>query len=147
MDVQYRDDLEKEMHHDFSALMNHLVPIAKELLEQQGEIYPIGGVINVIGKYESIGARLESEQPTAQEVFKYLGAGLEAGMRDGHFRSIGICMNVTVLDEANSGLTDAFHISMKHKEGRMMQFFVPYTTNRATKKVTMGKAFSRPVVV
>ena len=129
-------------HPDWDALLNVLLPFAKQMLEEHGEFHPFGASMHADGQIEMIGAQQEGEEfPNAQDLIATLESSLYEEAEQGTIRASGICVDVRVVPPGSTEKTDAVQTSLEHREAKAVNMFLPYTKD-SSKRIHYGETFA-----
>ena len=120
-------------HPDLDALLNTLLPLAKELLAKQGEFFPFAAAMRADGQIVHVAAHDGDEHPASQQVIDNLVRALRPQAEGGAIRAAGICLDARVEPPGQSNKTDAVAMRLEHATGEAVQVFVPY------RKTWLGK--------
>jgi len=79
------------------AVLNMLVPAATHLLEQNGEMFPIGAAMLADGRISAVAVHMDDEHPSSQKVIAGLNEALRAGARQKLYKTTGIALDMRVV--------------------------------------------------
>ena len=113
-------------HTDLDALLNALLPFARQMLAKYGEFHPFGASMNHKGEVSITAAHTDQEHPASNELIELLEAGLRQAAEKGEIRAAGICLNVRVSPPGETKTVDAVHARLEHKSGQAANVFLPY---------------------
>jgi hypothetical protein len=119
----WRDAASQQCQDDLDGLLNMMLPLARQMLEKQGEFYPFGAAMSTDGEAGLLGADPGlGEQPASAVVL----ATLVGGVRDHRtrYRAVGTCFDVRLPD------SDAVRVELEHQEGQVLAVMLPYKKKR-----------------
>lgn len=85
----------------YQRLLDSLIAQAKYFLEESGEFYPYGSVIDADLKIKPIGYYSEVEYPESTEVLNQLETAVRAGLKNGKYLAAIIGVNVLINSDGN----------------------------------------------
>ena len=113
-------------HPDLDELLNALLPLAQQMLAENGEFYPFGSTMTVAGKIVAQGAYTGEEHPKSQPLIELLTQAYRKQALNGEIRAAGICYDVRTIPPGQSEKTDAVCLALEHQTGQSVSVFVPY---------------------
>lgn len=119
----WRDSASQQCQDDLDGLLNMMLPLARQMLEKQGEFYPFGAVMSTGGEPGLLGADPgQGEHPASAVVL----ATILGGIRDhrARYRAIATCFDVRLPD------SDAVRVELEHQEGQAIAVMLPYKKKR-----------------
>lgn len=108
------------------ALMNDLLPFAKQMLQEFGEFHPFGGMMMADGSVKHTGAVTESEYGPPAELIVLLEGALREEAARRTIRVAALVLNVSVPAPGSDRKVDAIEVRLDHMEGFTASVFVPY---------------------
>ena len=118
-------------HADLDLLFDHLVTLAKKLLDSQQGFYPFGAMISIEGEIQYVAARDDDapdiDRPDSKVLLKILQDTFQSNVNVGAIRAFGICVDVLVTDIATARKRDAVQCSFEHLNGESVNVFLPYS--------------------
>jgi hypothetical protein len=102
-------------------LLDALLPLAKQLLAQHGELYPFGGTLGTDGTVSLVSPDIGNDHPSSQQVID----ALPADFRAGSYRAVGIAYAITTVPPGRTEPTDAIVIRLDNVSGYSVQVPVP----------------------
>jgi hypothetical protein len=111
-------------------LLDALLPMARGLLEKNGEFFPFGAVMDRDGKVTMVAGDTGTEHPPSDEVIELLRTAMRREKDD--YLAVGVCYDVRVRTRAGAEPTDAICASLEHKGGMAVDVVEPYA-KRANK--------------
>ncbi len=126
---------------DKLSLINFSLKMAKELLLENGEYYPIASSINLNGDTKPIMYFDGNENPLCEDIItKYLEI-LEMKIKNSEIRAYSIAYDVRVSRNSESEKTDAVAIKIKHIETKeIIIYYYPYIFSQQ-RKLTIGDSW------
>jgi hypothetical protein len=108
------------------ALTNNIVTQAKTYLDEAGEFYPFGSVIDSEDKLRLFSIHSGDEFPLSETVIKELETALDAGFKSGRFLlgAIGIDSYLQLKD--NKGKMTALEVRIMDNTGIIATYRFPY---------------------
>jgi len=114
-------------HPDLGELLNALLPMAKMLLEKQGEFYPIGAIMLSDAEIRHVGAGIEGdEHPLSQSLIDLLTENYKQEAAKGRLRAAGICYDALTIPPGKHLKQDAICCVLEHWSGEAFSVFLPY---------------------
>jgi hypothetical protein len=121
---------------DSECLMKELLPFAKQMLSQEGEFYPYGGVLRPSGDIVHISASIEgNDHPDSQSLIEILTRKLKDSAQSGEAKATGMVFDVRITCPGEVGKSDAIQISLNHSGGFSADVFFPYSIEEPGKVV------------
>jgi hypothetical protein len=130
-------------HPDLDALLNALLPFAKQQLSKRGVFLPFGASMSTDGAISLAMGYSEEQTATAQGLIALLEAGFANSASEGVVRAVGLCMDVRVVPPGETGKTDAICCSLEHASGETRNVFIPYRKGLFG-RLTYGALFASP---
>jgi hypothetical protein len=109
------------------ALIDALLPFAKQMLVRYREFLPFGGTMSPSGEIVHAGAWTGDERPPSQEVISVLETGFRKGVLEGKYKATAIVIDMRVVPPGKATKQDAVAIRLDHKDGYSAQVFFPYS--------------------
>ena len=121
--------MQEEAKKETNALLNSLIPFAKEQILKNGEFYPYAGYIDTDGKMVMLGVGDSFEKEKGPKDFIKLFENLLQGMcKENKARAVGLVFMVKAEIPRGSGSkTDAIQVILEHKGNYSVEVFLPYT--------------------
>src|SRR5882762_99814 len=88
------------------ALLMYCINFAKTMLDDRGEFYPFGAVLNQAGQIEAQGAWDGNEHPNPQEIYQLLSEGFRSRARTGDITAAALAVNVNIPEKYSSPYPD-----------------------------------------
>ncbi len=98
----------------------------KELKEEFGEFYPIGGVMMSNGEVKPFGAFGEDEHPEVKDVIEYIIDAFEEGVLLNKYIAVAFAVDVLFLIPGTNTRTDAVEIKLDSKIEDSINLYVTY---------------------
>ena len=127
-------------HPDLDALLNAVLPFAKQSLEKRGGFFPFAAKMNSSGKVALVGADPGGTQ-TPSGVLELLQAGLKESAARGELRAVAVCVDATV-QVPGGEKSDAVRVKVE-RQGESLFVFVPYA-RRFLLGIKYGDLFASP---
>lgn len=127
---------------DCEALMNWLLPFAKQLLGQHGEFHPYGGAMQTDGNLKSVFGWDGDEHPPAAELIRLIKDGFIACANDGSFKATALVYDVRIALSPNGETSDAIAVSMNHRDNYSVVVLLPYRIDNG--RVIYDQVMARP---
>jgi hypothetical protein len=128
-------------HPDLNALKDTLLPIAKQMLAEDGEFFPYGAFMTLSGEIVDSSADDKDERPPSRKLFDLLTEDFRRRAAKGEIRAAGICADVRVARPGETEKTDAVHFALEHENGEALDVFLPYSLDSAN-DVVYGELFA-----
>ena len=127
---------------EVEKLMNELVPFAKKMLSERGDLYPFGGYIEIDGRIVHVGAeQAGTDQPKASDLFGFLKQAFQEKARNDECRATAILVDVRIIPPGSTQKCDAIQVSLDHRSGYSAEVFYPY--RRENSGVVYGAIFAQ----
>jgi hypothetical protein len=120
-------------------------PFAQEMLEEHGEFYPFGALINADDSLNMVAGHEEGAKIPAETVVKNLMLGFLAGASEKQFRVVAVFSNVTVgIGEGEeTEESSAILAGIEHESGYCINVFLPYEL-KEDNNPTYGELIAAP---
>jgi hypothetical protein len=115
-----------EPNADCKALVDAVLPFARQMLDRFGEFYPYGAAMGADGKIAAVATHEGRERPPSIAVIRQLKAAFIAGAKDGRFKATALAYNVSVALPATGKQSDAIAVSLNHRDGSSVKVLFPY---------------------
>lgn len=128
---------------DAEKLMNFLVPFAKKMLIEHGELWPFGGYIKPSGEIVSVAVEVPQagiEKP--RQMIESLEEQFRGKARRNELSVSGIVFDVRVKPPQEEDKCDAIQINLEHEGGYSATVFHTYCTNAGD--IYFNKVFAQP---
>jgi hypothetical protein len=125
---------------DLDALLNTVLPFARQMLIERGEFYPFGATMKADGKIEQRGAYTGEEFPEPQELIGLLLGAYRAQAAKGELRATALCFDARTIPPQTEK-TDAICVRLEHEDGEAVDVFIPYRKERQG-DLTWGDLFA-----
>src|SRR6266480_3062129 len=106
---------------DCEALMNAILPFAKQMLNRYGAFYPFGGTMRSDGQLTPVAGYDGREHPPSADIIEFLTAAFIAGAKQGEFKATALVYDVRVRMPSNGDKSDAIAVSLNHRESTREQ--------------------------
>jgi hypothetical protein len=108
------------------ALMNSLLPFAKELLSKRREFYPFGGTLSVDDKIVHSMSSTGEEHPLSQPLIDLLEAGFRDGAKRHLYKATAIVIDIRTIPPGKKEKQDAVEVRLDHVSGYSVRVVFPY---------------------
>jgi hypothetical protein len=125
----------------YQQLLDSLIGQAKYFLEEAGEFYPYGSVLDADLQVRPLGFYSDEEYPEAKEVLMQLETAVKEGLKNGTYLAavIGVDVLVTVPGEGNSEKRNALEVRTYSEDALV---FIGYSIYEKTDEgYTFGPLF------
>ena len=126
---------------DCEALMNAVLPFARQMLNRYGEFFPYGGAMRPDGQLVSVAGYDGQEHPPSQEVIRLLKDGFVAGAKNGQYKATALIYDVRVNLPTTGEKSDAIAVSLNHQGAYSVIVYFPYKILDG--KAALGTAFAQ----
>lgn len=111
---------------DCQALLNSVLPFAKQMLSQHGAFYPYGGAMRPDGQVIAVGGYNGVEHPAPSEILTLLKGAFTTGARQGEYKATALVVDSRFTFSATGEKTDAISVSLDHRAGYSVTVIFPY---------------------
>ena len=101
---------------DCEALMNWLLPFARQMLEGHGEFFPFGAAMRPDGQLVPVASFEDTNRPRSADLIRLIKDGFVGGARRGEYKATALVYDVTVKLPSSGETSDAIAISLNHRE-------------------------------
>jgi hypothetical protein len=131
----------KSPKEETEELLNAIMPFAKQMLEKQGEFYPVGAATLSNGKIVMVSARENDHHPSPQILIDDLLATFRIAAKSGKYKATAIVANILARPPGEAKKINAISVYLDHMSGYSVQVVFPY---RITPKneVILSKPFA-----
>jgi hypothetical protein len=126
---------------DCQALMNWVLPFAKQMLTTHGEFFPFGGAMRPDGQPVAIGGYDGNEHPQSVDVIALMKNGFIAAARKGEYKATAIVYDARVKLPSTEEKSDAIAISLNHRDNYSVKVLFPYKID--SRKLILGTSFAQ----
>lgn len=116
------------------AIRENIILQANSFLNEAGEFYPFGAVINTKGEMKPVGVYFGQEYPDATDVIDRLGLALYEGLENGNYKIVGMGIDI-YLPAENEEKRTAIEVRIMSINGLIAKFWLPYQFNQSNKVV------------
>jgi hypothetical protein len=125
------------------ALMNDLLPFAKQMLAEHGEFYPYGGFMRSDGSIVHVGAKHPATRhPPSVDLLDILKQGLRENADDEKMIAAAIVADVRVIPPDTGKKSEAIQVTVEHRDSYCADVFFPYRLDESHKP-EFGKVFAQ----
>ena len=111
------------------ALLMYCIDFARTMLDDRGEFYPFGAVLNAKDEIEARGAWDGSERPIPSDIYKLMADSFRVEARTGNIFAAALAVNVNVPPQYSSPHPDALRVSLESVAFSRF-IYVPYKIDR-----------------
>ena len=126
---------------DCQALMNSVLPFAKQMLTTHGGFIPFGGAMRPDGQLVSIAGYDGNQHPQSVDVIALIKNGFIAAARKGEYKATAIVYDAKVELPSVEEKSDAIAVSLNHRDDYSVVVFLPYKIE--SKKLILGTVFAQ----
>jgi hypothetical protein len=126
---------------DCEALMNSVLPFAKQMLTTHGEFFPFGGAMRPDGQLVSIAGYDGNQHPPSVDVIALMKNGFIAAARKGEYKATAIVYDARVKVPSTEEKSDAIAVSLNHRDNYSVKVLFPYKID--SRKLILGTAFAQ----
>lgn len=126
---------------DCEALMNSVLPFARQMLANQGEFFPFGGAMRPDGQIVSVESYDGNERPKSADVIAQMKAGMIAAAREGEYKATAIVYDVRIKLPSTGEPSDAIAVSLNHRDNYSVIVLIPYRIDAG--KLILGAALAQ----
>jgi len=108
------------------ALMNSVLPFAKQMLDRHGEFYPYGAAMRANGEIVSVAGYEGHEHPQSNDVIRFLKAAFTAAAKNGQYKATALVYDVRATVPSTGEKSDAIAVSLNHRDGYSIVVLFPY---------------------
>lgn len=128
-------------------LLKYCMDFGRTMLEDSGEFYPFGAVIDADGQLKAVGAYDGNEMPNSQDIYRLLSDALTSDARAGNVVAIALAADVNIPSTYKPPSPDALRVQLE-TEGYSRFIYVPYTlSKRGLFKKTTTANYGEPIPV
>jgi len=128
---------------DCEALMNAVLPFAKDMLSRYRKLLPFGGTMAVSGEVTHVPGWTENERALSADVVALLKGGFRDGAALGKYRATALVYEVRVVPPGSTVKQDAIAINLDHQEGYSVVVMFPYALS-PTQELLVSAPFASP---
>lgn len=126
---------------DCQNLMNAALPMAEQMLEENGEFFPIGAVLRINGEIRHMAGHDGREQPPSADIIRLLKQAFVEGAKTGDYLATALVYDVRVSLPSTGEKSDAIAVSLDHRDHYSVTIFFPYQL--ADGALSFGEAFAQ----
>jgi hypothetical protein len=120
-------DIPEPARAEVIALLQVLLPAAKQLFETNKKVLPFGAEVNADGKPQLLATGLlEEEGQSPAQSRDVLRLGMRRRAADGSIRAAGVAYDTNTLDPEADVALDAVCVSVEHVDGHSLDAFIPF---------------------
>jgi hypothetical protein len=126
---------------DCEAVMNSVLPFAKQMLTHHGEFIPFGGAMRPTGELVSVAGYGGQEHPKSTDVIRLIKDGFVDGAKKGDFKATALVYDVRITLPNTGEKSDAIAVSLNHQQGYSVVVLFPYKLDHG--RLTIGAALAQ----
>jgi hypothetical protein len=112
---------------DVQALLDDLLPFAKQMLADYGEFHPYGGFMRPDGSIVHVGATdLATDTPRGEDLLRLLRDDVRRRAKRKEIRAIALISNMRVTHPGDQTATDAIRVRVEQIDTYSAHVFLPY---------------------
>ncbi len=115
-----------EPNADCKALVDAVLPLARQMLDRFGEFHPYGAAMGGDGKIAAVAIHEGRERPASIAVIRQLKTAFIAGAKERRFKATALVYNVNITLPTNGQKSDAIAVSLNHRDGSSVKMLFPY---------------------
>ena len=124
------------------ALMRDVLPFAKEMLAQNGEFYPYGGITKFDGEIVHVAAREKgSHNPKSKSLIDILRKQFRRQAMSGEILACAIVFDVLIRPPNETEKVDAIQVNLDHMDNYSVEVLFPYVIDGG--QVRYGTPFAQ----
>lgn len=120
--------------------MHQTLPLAKQMLEDEGGFVPYGAVLTSDGDVVAVGVDIREPGLNAFDVVEILEDNMIDMAKTGAYRAAAMFYAVKVTLPGTEDLTDAVAVTLAHQSGPALMVFHPF--NRVGSGINYGSMFA-----
>ncbi len=128
-------------HPEIDALLNLLLPLAKQMLANSGAFFPMAAGLGVDGMPTMIPVPPSDGDPVIDKVISGLMEASQAKAAAGQITAAALCLDAWVALPDSGDKSDAIELRLEHKDGDAVRIFLPYHLGDAGEPV-YGELFA-----
>ena len=128
-------------------LLNYCIDFAKVMLNDSGEFYPFGAVLEGDGQVKAVGGYDGNERPKPQDIYRLLSEGFVASAREGTIAAAALAANVNIPAEYSPPVSDGLRVHLESLDYSRF-IYVPYRVSKhGLFNKTLKVEFFEPIAV
>ncbi len=127
---------------DVETVMNAFMPIATDMLEKHGQIFPYGGAMTTDDKLVKVSSYEGNKSRNSSAALSGLREAFHAGAGADMYTATALFYGVRVKRPDTGTRTNAIAVALDHEDDYSVIVFFPYTVVKG--KVKLDAAFSTP---
>lgn len=108
------------------ALIDAILPFAKQTLARYGEFYPYGAAMDAEGRISAVARYDGDEFPKSTDVIRGLKDVFIMEAKNGKYKATALAYDVRITLPSSSEKSDAIAISLNHRDGYSIVVLFPY---------------------
>ena len=126
---------------DCEALMNWLLPFARQMPERHGEFFPFGAALRPDGQLVPVAGYDGSNRARSADLIRLIKDGFVEAARRCEYKATALVYDVKVKLPSTRETSDAIAISLNHRDNYSVIVLFPYQL--ASGKLTVDTAFAQ----
>lgn len=124
--IEYEGELAKE-------LRENIILQAKHFLNEVGEFYPFGAIMDVNNRVKPVGIYFDQEHPASSDVINKLGRALYEGLQKGDYKIVGMGIDIYLPEGDDKDKVSAIEIRIMNIDGLIAKYWLPYCFDQSAK--------------
>ena len=120
-----QSSMTKTPKEECEELMNTILPMAKKLLSEHGEFFPVGGAMQLDGSIAAVATFDGDEHPPSQKVIDSLMEAFRAGAKQKKYKATALVYDIRTVPPGATEKTDAVAIRLDHLGGYSVLVVIP----------------------
>ncbi|WP_421999373.1 hypothetical protein [Reyranella sp.] len=125
---------------DCGALLDSVLPLARQLLTELGRFSPFGAGMRPDGQVVQIGVYHEGDPMRPTEMIALLKGAFGASARAGEYKATAVACDAWVTFPVTGERTDAITVSLEHRDDYAIKVVVPYRLDAG--ELIVGTAYT-----
>lgn len=144
MTTQDNQNPDVDIHEDFNKMIAHFMPLAHEMLKEENNFVPFGGILTSEGEIEFISCPPDEGNTDMAHILTKNTAEIAKKIADMDVVGTIMVMNTTLSTPENPDMTtDCVVLQMEHAQASPVNAFCPYK-KEASGEINFSKLFGTP---
>jgi hypothetical protein len=126
-----KDPATRTPKEDCEALLNFVVPFAKEMLQKKRAFYPFAATVAPDGVIDGMMAGTGDAHPDVNQLIFMLDLGLRQGAGEGKYKATAMVIDMIVVPPGKTAKQDGVAVRIDHRDGTSIVVGLPYTFSSA----------------
>lgn len=122
-------------------LMNAALPLAHQMLRENGEFFPYGAALTKDGEIVNMGAHDGREQPPSADVIRLLKQAFVMGAKSGDYQAAVLVCDTRVILPSTGEKSDAIAVYLDHRDDYSVVVLFPYQLSDG--QLSFGEVFAQ----